>query len=295
MKPAFSTVALPDWTLPRIAERAEEWGFLGVELRTFGNGSSRIACDPTLTAPEKTRRLFVRAGVQIVSLATSIRYDAPMSVFQHVLDNRLSVRETNAAVDLAVELECPLVRVFGFEIEAHETRKRAMARIVDRLRQATDHCERSGVRLMVENGGSFLRSSELAEIIDRVASPLLCAAYNLPAGMRAHENPAQAANVLGDLLACVKVRDFKGRVPCALGEGDFPIRDGIEALARAGFDGWIVYEYDRLWFPDAPEPDEVLARSARNLFDWIIASQHRHRTDVKDHDAAGVAPGMAHS
>lgn len=274
MKPAFSTVALPDWTLPRIAERARAWGFLGVELRTFGYGSTSIACDPALTAPAKVRGMFAKAGVSIASLGTSIRYDEPITppVLGRLRDTERPVRETNGAVDLAVQLECPLVRVFAFEIEGSESRKAGVARIVERLVRAADHCEKSGVRLMIENGGSFPRASDLAELIDRVGNPLVCAAYSLAVGMRAGDRADEAANVLGDRLVCAKLRDFKDATPCAAGEGELHCRESVEALARANFDGWLVYEFDRAWFPDAEEPEGVLARSARRLFEWVGAT-----------------------
>ena len=56
MKLAFSTVATAEWTLEEVAAFAEEVGYDGVELRTFGSGSSRFACDPALTSPEKIRK-----------------------------------------------------------------------------------------------------------------------------------------------------------------------------------------------------------------------------------------------
>ncbi|GJQ30715.1 MAG: hypothetical protein HBSAPP03_25990 [Phycisphaerae bacterium] len=277
MKPAFSTVGVPDWTLPRIAQRAKAWGFLGVELRSFGFGSRPIACDPALTAPAKARALFSRAGVSIVSIATSIRFDRPVTppVLGHLLDTRRDVREAHGAVDLAISLECPFIRVFGFEIEGNETRTSAVARIVDRLRQAADHCDKSGVRLMLENGGSFATAADLADLLDRVNSPLVGAAYSVGVGRAAGENPADAVNVLGDRLVCVKIQDFKRGVPCALGDGDLHARDSVASLARAGYDGWLVHEFDRLWFKDAPDAEATLARSVRTLFEWIGAlGQH---------------------
>lgn len=270
MKPAFSTVALPAWTLPRIAERAEAWGFLGVEFRTFGHGSSSIAGDPALTAPAKTRTLFAKAGVCPVSLATSIRYDEPVSppVLGLLFDTERSVRETRGMVDLAIQLECPTVRVFAFEVVGNESRARATARIAERLTRCLDHCAKSGVRLLLENGGSFRRAADLAELIDRVDNPLLGAAYNLAVGVRAGDAPANAVNVLGDRLLTVKIRDFKGGVPCALGEGEMLCRASVESLAKAGYAGWLVHEYDGAWIPGSPDADEALGRSARALFEW---------------------------
>ena len=268
MKPAFSTVACPDWTLDQVAHHAQGWGFLGVELRTFGNGSSTLACDPALTSALKTRTLFRRAGVSICSLATGVRFDDPITppLLGQLLDHEQSVREGKSAVDLAVQLECPLVRVFAFELNGHERRHSALARITERLGKVADHCRNSGVRLVLENGGSFSRSADIAEIIDRVNSPMLAAAY-CPAAAGG-ESPQAGLNVLGDRLLIAKFKDFHAGVPCALVEGDLHAQEAASALVSRGFTGWGVYEYDRAWFKEAGNIDAVMARSAKRLFEW---------------------------
>jgi sugar phosphate isomerase/epimerase len=282
MKPSFSTVALPDWTLARIAPRLEDWGFLAVELRTFGNGSTQSACDPALTASSKVRTMFDKAGMQICSLATGIRYDeiiSPPIIGNVISDTERSVRETKGMVDLALSLECPYVRVFAFELPEGETRKSGMARIVGRLKKSTDYCRNSGVKLMLENGGSFNTAVDLAEIIDAVGSPLLTASYSAPVAAMAGESIANGINVLGDRLVNVKVKDLKlerdGGKPVALGTGDLSVRDTFAALAKANYTGWITYEFDRAWLPTAANVDvsAILAQSAKAMFEWSGAKR----------------------
>lgn len=272
MKPAFSTVACPDWTLDQVARGAEEWGFLGVELRTFGSGSTQFACDPALTAPEKTRSLFDRAGVEIACLGTSVRFDEPGgSPLAYIVgDKDRSTREVKDAIQLACELECPFVRVFGFELEGNESRRRAMQRVVERLRLALAAARHTQVRLVIENGGTFRTATALAELLDQVDNPALGAAYSFATASSADENPAHGVNVLGDRLLMAKVADYHAGVPCALGQGDVPNRQGVEALAQSGFAGWIVYEYPRAWVGGATAaPEGVLTQSAKALYSWI--------------------------
>lgn len=272
MKPAFSTLACPEWTFSRLAEHAAKWGFLGCELRTFGYGSTQFSCDPALTSPEKVRLLLERAGLEIVSLATSIRYDEPITppVLGYVFgDRERSVRESKGAIDLAVRMECLYVRVFGFEIIGSEARRSALARITDRLKKAADHARNSGVKLLVENGGSFSTAVQLAELLDGVGSELVEAAYSVPVAALSGESATNGINVLGERLACVKLRQYKNGRPCSLEDGDFDNRGAVEALARAGFGGWIVYEYDRAWFKELPDVNQAMRESAIKLFEWI--------------------------
>jgi sugar phosphate isomerase/epimerase len=299
MKPAFSTVACPDWTLEKVVEAAEKIGALGIEFRTFGHGSTQSACDPALTAPEKVRALLNRAGVSPCCLATGIRFDEP--IFPPVLgrafsDTERSVREAKSMIDLARELECPYVRVFAFEFHGDENRRNATARILDRLTKALDHCRNTGVQLVIENGGSFPTATLLADLIDQAESPLLKAAYSPAVALQAGESFANGINVLSDRLVSIKLKDFKDGRPCALGEGQQPVAEVLDTAARAGFDGWLVYEYDRAWLdgrvPDKaskpgrplrsaplPDPEVVLQTSMRFIYERLGRSQSG-RTDA---------------
>jgi len=272
MKPAFSTVACPDWTFAQVAEKAEQWGYVGCELRTFGYGSRDIACEPALTSPAKLRGLLERVGLSICGLATSIRYDDTITppIIGLYLDQESMIRETKACVDMAVQLEAPFVRVFGFEIVGNEPRNRAIARIAERLIKCADYCRNSGVRLLLENGGSFSRASELLEVIDKVDSSLLNVAYSLPVARAAGDDLRHGMNALGDRLAVIKVKDMKAGRPVALGEGELHAKESLQAAAGVGFDGWLVYEFDRAWLgAGTVDVSTVMAKSAKFIFDAI--------------------------
>src|SRR5436309_3219468 len=74
MKFAFSTVACPKWDFETVAARAKEFGYDGVEIRGFLNESILTAANVFLTDPQKIRRIFSGAGVEIACLASSVSY-----------------------------------------------------------------------------------------------------------------------------------------------------------------------------------------------------------------------------
>jgi sugar phosphate isomerase/epimerase len=268
---AFSTVACPEWTLDRVARAAADYGYDAVELRTFGSGSTQFACDPALTAPEKIRRLFAQTGASIGSLATSVAFDAPINppVIGRVADTELSVRRAKFAIDLAAAIGCPFVRVFGFEISRREKRAGAIARIRQRLALAADAARNLGVRLVIENGGSFPRAADLLELITAAGSPLVGAAYSNAVAAAAGEDPADGATQLGQFLWVAKLRDrdADGRL-CPVGDGTLRCRDFVRFLAGSAFRGPLVVEWDRAWLPDLESPDAVLPRSLRRIYEW---------------------------
>jgi sugar phosphate isomerase/epimerase len=274
LKPAFSTVACPDWTLRHVAQEALEHGFEAVELRTFGDDSRRFACDPALSDEAKTRTMFLERGVEVLSVATGVRFDEP--VWPPVLGmlgshRERSVREGKRAVDLAVGLECPLVRVFGFEYPNREKRPAALARIAERLRMVCDHADKSGVRIVVENGGSFATAAELADLIRAVNHPLAGACYCNATAAAVGEDPSAGIGLLGDRLWLARVKDVKDGRPCLLGDGEMKCEAFVRTLAATGFNGPLVFEWDRAWVPDLAGPDQVLKHAARTIYTWLGA------------------------
>lgn len=285
MKPAFSTVACPEWTLDRVIETAEAVGAMGVELRTFGYGSTRFACEPSLTSADKLRQMCDKAGVAPISLGTSVRFDAPIDppVIGRLFDTEQSVREAKSAIDLAVDIEASFVRVFPFELHGGEDRKAGSARICERLTKAVDHCRNKPVQLVLENGGSYPTAELLRELLESVSHPLLNAAYCPAVAHLAGEGVRDGIDALGQRLAVVKLRDMKSGKPCVLGEGDFHVAETLEALAGARFTGWIVYEFDRAWLATrgkGAESDvvDVLRRSMKFIYDNLGSSISGFRT-----------------
>jgi len=274
---AFSTTACPDWTIERVARAAAEYGFSGVELRSFGAGGTEMACDPALTDGSKIQRVFDDAGVLLTGVATGVRFDAPVfpPVVGHLLpDEGRSVREGRHLVDVSVGCQARYMRVYGFEIQGRESRSSALRRIVDRLSRVVDHARHRDLQIVIENGGTFSRAEDLAEIIRGVGSPLLRACYDVQAARAAGDDVVAGVRMLGGDIAVARVRDRRGQTPCMVGEGDLGCREFVEALAgdeRAG-DAWVVFTWDRLWLPDLAPAEEVLPEASRRLASWAGTS-----------------------
>jgi sugar phosphate isomerase/epimerase len=271
MKFAFSTVACPDWTLDRVADAAQRLGFAGVELRSFGWGSSVSACDPALTAATKIQQTLRSAGAEPICLSTGIGFGTPVTppvIGWAITDVNCAPREASSMVELAAAMDCPAIRVFGHEYPRGEKRSRAIDRIVARLVQVADTGRARQVRVLVENSGSFATAAELCEILDEADHSCLGALYNVAEAHAAGESPEAGINVLGERLLMAKVKDFAGGKPVALGEGTMPVRNAMEELRRSGFAGSVSYELDRAWLGMGTDPMPLLQESVRRMFEW---------------------------
>lgn len=275
LRSAFSTVACPDWTLERVVQTCVDVGFAGVELRSFGSGSTHLACDPALTHAEKVRRLFHDAGVEIAGVASGCRFDAVIHppVIGHVLDRSMaSVHEGRHLVDVAMGVGAEYLRVYAFDQPRGERRVRTLKRICERLALVVDHANKRGVRIVLENGGAFSRAEDLAEIIARVNSPLLGACYDLSAAVAAGDDPVEGVHILGPRLWAGRVKDKVGDgQPCLPGDGELPCEAFVRAMARNRWtaNAWVVFSWDRMWLPDLAPASEILPDCIRRLDEWM--------------------------
>ncbi len=275
IRPAFSSVAFPDWTLDRVARAAAEFGFLGLELRSFGQGSSTLACDPALSSPENVRRALDDAGIDLACLATGARFDKPIfpPVMGYLLPSQHTpLEEAKHLVDVAHDVKAPYIRVYGWDVPKGQSRRATIKLISDRLGKVCDYARGRDLTVLLENGGAFSSYTDLVDILQRVGSPLLGVAYDVQAGFDADDNPADVVRALGKSIRIARIRDRRAGAPCPLGQGELPVRPFLDALADAGSDAWAVFTWDRLWLPNLEPAESVLPSAARVLFEYAGAA-----------------------
>lgn len=271
---AFSTVACPEWPLDRVVALAEELGFDGLELRTFGEGSTRFACDPAMTDTAKLRALFADTAVDPSCMATGLVFDQQVwpPILGRLLDLEGPIRDARWAVRRAAEFGGQQVRVFGYQLGEGEKRINGVRRVQDRLKLVVATARNTTVRLVVENGGSFATADELLELLDGLDSRYVGASYNVAVAQRAGEDPIEGIAKLGGLLANVKLKDVdRDGKPCLIGEGEIPAEAVVRALESRGFDGWLTLEWDRAWFKgDASLPgvERALTEGIFKVYSW---------------------------
>jgi sugar phosphate isomerase/epimerase len=279
MKIAFSTVGCPDLNAEQVAEAASKWGYQGVEMRVSpaeGTGAAGVASDPMRSEPRRLREIFDDAGVEILSIATGVRFDKsvwPPVVGRLFWNEEEGVSDTKAAVEQAAACGAEYVRVFGHQLPGGEPRAWGLRRVADRLALAAQTARNTRVRVLIENSGSFSRADELAELAGLVGSQFLGTAYNIVPAVLAGEDPVAAVAALRDGLKVVKVGDVgeDGR-PVPLGMGRMPVERFVRALRDMDYQGWIVYEYPRLWRPELTDSDRVLDEAVVRLFSWAGAT-----------------------
>lgn len=272
---AMSTLACPNRTLAEAVAIAEAAGCDGIELRTGGVRARDLACDPFLSDEAKTRGLLEVAGLKATCLATGVKFDAPVfpPILGQLLDNEAEVRQAKRAIDLAAQLDCPMIRVFGFEKQERESAKAAFKRIANRLQLACDHARNTGTMVVVENGGDFATAEQLAELVSAVDTTLIGASYDVAIGAHAGDTPEKMTEFLRQKLRLVRVKDRDAsHQPVQLGDGEQPVEAFVRHLAKSRWSGPVVFEWEAAWFEGLAPIEQVLPIAVQRLCQWASLS-----------------------
>jgi sugar phosphate isomerase/epimerase len=277
MKIAFSTIACPLWTLDEVVNTASKLGYLGVEMRSFHDQSVDLESDPYEIKAYSIKGIFKEAGIVPLTLATSVRFDKainPPVIGRIFLNEEAGVSDAKVYVDLADQSGTRFVRVFGCDLPAAEPVSWSMTRVVNRLRLAAQTARNTDVRMLIENAGSFARAQDLLGLVNEVRSPLLDISYNTIAAVNIGGCPIEDVKVLKDHIKIIKICDVDSDGNAVkLGEGVLPLEKFIATLNEIEYDGWIVYEYPKLWDNSLSDDTEaVLKHAADTLYTWMNAN-----------------------
>ncbi|MCK4872033.1 MAG: sugar phosphate isomerase/epimerase [Phycisphaerales bacterium] len=269
MKLAFSTLGCPGWSLEQVIAAAKRYGFEGVELRGIaGELDIRRLPDFSGDGVVRSRALFEAAGIDIVSVDSSSR------LFQvEANELRSSIGEAEEYVALAGRIKAPLVRVFGGYIPEDVTLDEAVARFAHNLRQLGDLAQKMGVVVASETHDSFLTGRVLSEVMKQTDHESVGVVWDVSNCYWTGEPIERTAALLAPFLKLVHIKDsvFDGRQAHLrfIGDGDVPIRDVLMILSDLGYDGYLSYEWEKVWQPDLPEPEEAFPQYIEMMREYM--------------------------
>ncbi|MFC0601035.1 sugar phosphate isomerase/epimerase family protein [Streptomyces palmae] len=258
MKLAFSTLGVPGLPIPEVLRLAVAHGYHGVELRAHPEEPVHPGLGPAERASLAT--LFQSAGVEPLSVAGYVRVAEP-GPDEPVL---AGLRELT---DLAADLGAGRVRVFPGGGERPE--EEADAAAVRRLAAAAPYAEDRKVRLLLETHDSHPTGHDVARVLNAAGHvDGLGAIWDLMHPWLGGEEPTDTFAALASHLDCVQVKDIASAEdtrPLPLGAGVLPLGECLELLSRGGWDGWLCWEYEKRWHPEAAELPELLGPGRRHL------------------------------
>ncbi|MEV4438235.1 sugar phosphate isomerase/epimerase family protein [Streptomyces sp. NPDC049577] len=266
MKLAFSTLALPGVPVGEAVRLAAEHGYDGVELRAAPDEPVHPGLGPGERADVAAE--FAAAGVEILAVAGYAHAAAPGP-------DEPVIGELGDLVRLAGDLKAPYVRVFpgGGEQPAEE----ADAAAARRLGAIAPFAADAGVRVLLETHDSHRRARDVERVLGPVGHRNVGALWDVLHTWLGGEDPAASFAPLSPHLGYVQVKDVASAedpAPLPLGAGVLPLGACVGALTRGGWDGWISWEYEKRWYPQAADFAQ-LAGAGREYLRGLLAAAPR--------------------
>ncbi|MGO4419502.1 sugar phosphate isomerase/epimerase family protein [Streptomyces sp. MCAF7] len=257
MQLAFSTLGVPGLPIKDVVRLAADTGYHGVELRAH----PEEPVHPGIGAAERAGVVaeFKAAGVAVLTVAGYVRSAAAGP-------DEPALEELRELLRLAHDLGAAHVRVFpgGGDLDAAE----ADANAARRLTAAAPYAADLGVQLLLETHDSHRTGADVARVLGLVGRPDVGAIWDVMHPWLGGEDPSATHPALAPYLGYVQVKDIASAddtTPLPLGAGVLPLAECVELLSRAGWDGWLCWEYEKRWYPQAAELPGLLPAARDHL------------------------------
>ena len=258
---AFSTLGCPDWPFQKIVDFAAANNYKGIEVRGILRQLDLPKCNEFSTAENRaaTVKLMEEKGLRFVDLGSSATLH-----FKDAATRQKNLDDGRRFIDLAQQINCPYIRVYGNNFPKEQDRNETMDLVITGLTELGNHAKASGVKVLMETHGDFVKIADLEKIMQATAHPNVGLIWDISNMWTVtKEPPADAYKKLKKYIHHVHIKDavmVDGKLQYKfLGQGEVPIFEAMEILVRDEYKGYYSYEWEKLWHPELAEPEVALA------------------------------------
>ena len=264
---AFSTLGCPGWSFEYAAEQAALCGYDALEVRVLDGDIVPSALPPQRI--QEIKEICRRTGVRIIALGLSTRFTSMDA------DERThNQRELKRYVELAAELDAPMVRSFGGDVQPGCSLSQSIEWVTQGIESAVPVAEEQEVTILLETHDAFCRGQEVALALEPIESPWIGAIWDVHHPFRMGESIEDTWRLIGPRVKHVHMKDARLRDDGSwqlvlMGEGEVPCREILELLVREGYEGHVCAEWEKKWHPEIEEPEIALPQHAQVLKQWM--------------------------
>jgi len=241
---AFSTLGCPDWDIDRILSAATEYGYNAVELRGYLDTMDLPNAEPFAPANRRaTLARFTDAGIAFCCASSGAV----------VVKNNAD--EVRRYAELAHDLNCPFVRVFGGTLDL-ALGEAAWEQAATNLRGFGEIAENAGVQIVLETHDSFSTGESVARLIALANHSAVRSLWDLHHPYRQNEPFEKTYDYLSASLSHTHIKNSRpDGTYCLPEEGDVPLTVMLHHLRGTGYTGAVCLEWETRWHPEIAAPE----------------------------------------
>ncbi len=258
---SFSTLGCPDWTFEQIVDFAARHAYQGIELRGIQRQMDLTQCSVFNTATARTRSLSLMSdkGLQFVNLGSSATLH-----FAEGAERQKQLDEGKRFIDLAHALKCPYIRVFPNNFIKEQSKQQTLDLIAKGLRDLGNYSRGSEVSVLMETHGDLVHTDDLETLMQAVSHKQVGLTWDFTNMWTiTKESPEEMYKRLHKYIRHTHVKDatMEGdKIQYRfLGRGEVPVREALQALKKNNYQGFLSFEWEKLWHPELEEPALALA------------------------------------
>ena len=241
MKFSFMSFSCPELTFPEMLALARELGYDGIEPRAVANHAHGVETDATAEQRQTFKQQAEESGIAIGCIATSCMYADPAKA-------EANVETTLDFIDLAADVGCPSLRVFGGKMGEGLRRDDAIELVAKSLASVADHAEERGVAICMETHDDWCDPEHVAEVMERVNKPSIAVNWDIMHPVRTgHATMEESHATLQGWVKHVHFHDGMDEdgklVLVPIGEGIIDHQIAVKLLKADGFEGFLSGEW----------------------------------------------------
>ena len=259
--PARVPVALLDGELDGNLAKVSSIGYDGVELITTNPaGLDRISLKKILVQHHLRVSAIASGGMAFAAKLTLLNPDPSVAA--------LARQRLDEMIDLAYDLDAPVVTVGSFRGRTVEDKCRSLQVLADILRNAGEHAGEHGVRIALEPLNHYetdllntaVQALDFFQEVNHPAVGVLLDTYHVNMEESSWTEPyRQVMNA--QKLFYVHIGD-NNRLPPGKGLIDFPAI--LRTLQKGGYSGWLAPELLPL-----PDPETAVSDTVNTMRKWM--------------------------
>jgi sugar phosphate isomerase/epimerase len=240
MNYAFMTFSTPELSLTQVLDVAKRYGYDGIEPRLDAKHLHGIEVATTLAERAVIRKQVAGSGLSLACLATSLKFANPA-------DEDSVIAQTRERIDLAADVNAPVIRVFGGQIPKDLSREQAITQVAGGLAAVADQAASRGVTVCMETHDDWCDPAHVAAVLAKVNHPAIACNWDVMHPVRMGlATVEQSFQTLRRWIRHTHLHDGapgKEAKLVPIGTGAIDHRSFVRLLKQSGYTGFLSGEW----------------------------------------------------